>query len=83
MIAVRLAPHRVRERRETVDMADDFLYALDAQHVAYRRPRFDNAEGDSALCEFCVQRQQHPRAGHVDVWRGREITDYHLEPRRP
>jgi hypothetical protein len=32
---------RVRERREAVDAADLFLHALDAQHVAYGRARFD------------------------------------------
>src|SRR5271165_2492543 len=66
---------RVREHREAVDAAGLFLHALDAQHVAYGRARFDQAESNSTLHEFCVQRQKHPRAGHVDIWRRREIAD--------
>jgi hypothetical protein len=46
---------------------------FDAQHVAYGRARFDKAEGNSTLHEFCVQRQEHPGASHVDIWRALRV----------
>jgi hypothetical protein len=71
---------RVRERRKAVDAAGLFLHALDTQHVAYGRAGFDKVENNSTLGNFCVQRQEHPGASYVDIWRRREIADY--EPDR-
>jgi len=46
------------ERRPAVNAAGLFLHALDAQDVAYGPARFDQAEGNSTLREFCVRRQE-------------------------